>query len=72
MSIEIVYRCNHRFEARVKGNLYDGLVSVADLCPDCRPRHLVTTRDIYGRVIETNQMEGELNGWQYTRSKPQQ
>lgn len=68
MAIELAYLCNHRFRAVTRPDRYRGIVSIADLCPECRPRHKVEKADIDGFRHATGRTEGELNGWEYRRA----
>lgn len=67
MPITVAYQCSHRFSVRTREDRYTGMVSVANLCPDCRPRPKVWTVDQDGHYEDTGRMEGELNGWEYQR-----
>jgi len=67
MPITIAYSCNHRWQVCITPDRYTGMVSIAGPCPDCKPRHLVTAPNMDGEHIATGRMEGELNGWRYTR-----
>ena len=67
--IELRYLCAHRFTVAVKGDRYDGLVSVARKCPDCEPRPTVLTHDAFSRaLVNTGRTEDDLNGWRITRA----
>lgn len=68
MAITIAYLCSHRFQARTRGlDRYQGLVSCAMMCPDCRPRPKVRLLAQDGQILDTGRTEGELNGWEYER-----